>query len=73
MNNKELPHDLIAEKSVLGSMFLSKYALQRSVESLSPEQFFSDANSNIFKVLSDLCDKGTPVVYIQNYFSNYSK
>ena len=59
--NKELPHDLIAEKSVLGSMFLSKYALQRATETLSPEQFYADANSIIFRVLSDFCDKGTPV------------
>ena len=61
MNGKELPHDLIAEKSVLGSMFLSKYALQRAVETLSPEHFFASANSNIFKVLSDLCEKGTAI------------
>lgn len=61
MNGKELPHDLNAEQSVLGAMFLSKYALQRAVESLSEEQFYSDANAKIFKILSDLCDKGTPI------------
>lgn len=44
MNTKELPHDLNAEQSVLGSMFLSKYALQRAVESLTPNQFYSEAN-----------------------------
>ena len=61
MNGKELPHDLNAEKSVLGSMFLSKYALQRAVETLSSEQFYADANSIIFRVLSDFCEKGTPI------------
>lgn len=61
MNGKELPHDLIAEKSVLGAMFLSKYALQRAVETLSSEQFYADANGKIFKVLADFCDKGTPI------------
>lgn len=61
MNGKELPHDINAEQSVLGAMFLSKYALQRAVESLSEEQFYSDANGKIFRVLSDLCDKGTPI------------
>ena len=59
--NKELPHDLNAEMSVLGSMFLSKYALQKASESLSEEHFYKDANAKIFKVLSDLCEKGTPV------------
>ena len=47
MNGKEMPHDLTAEKSVLGAMFLSKYALQRAVETLSGEQFYSDENSKI--------------------------
>ena len=61
MNTKELPHDLNAEQSVLGSMFLSKYALQRAVESLTPNQFYSEANGKIFKVLSDLCEKGTAI------------
>lgn len=61
MTGKELPHDLNAEKSVLGSMFLSKYALQRATETLSSDQFYADANSIIFRVLSDLCDKGTPI------------
>ena len=59
--NRELPHDLNAEMSVLGSMFLSKYALQKSSESLSEEHFYKEANGKIFKVLSDLCGKGTPV------------
>ena len=61
MNNKELPHDLNAEKSVLGSMFISKYALQRGVENLNINQFYSTANGIIFKVLSDFCEKGTPI------------
>lgn len=61
MTGKELPHDLNAEKSVLGSMFLSKYALQRATETLSSDQFYVEANSIIFRVLSDFCDKGTPI------------
>ena len=61
MNGKELPHDLNAEKSVLGAMFLSKYALQRAVETLSSDQFYADANGIIFRLLSDFCDKGTPI------------
>lgn len=61
MIGKELPHDLNAEKSVLGSMFLSKYALQRAVETLSSDQFYADANGIIFRVLSDFCDKGKPI------------
>lgn len=59
--NKELPHDLNAEMSVLGSMFLSKYALQKASESLAEEHFYKEANGKIFSVLSDLCEKSVPV------------
>lgn len=58
---KELPHDLNAEQSVLGAMFLSKYALQRAVETLSQEQFYSDANGKIFACLASLSNNGTPI------------
>lgn len=61
MNGRELPHDLNAEQSVLGSMFLSKYALERAVETLSEEHFYLEANGKIFSCLVDLCNKGTPV------------
>lgn len=61
MNGRELPHDLNAEQSVLGSMFLSKYALERAVETLSEDHFFERKNGIIFSCLSDLCNKGTPI------------
>lgn len=59
--NKELPHDLNAEMAVLGSMFMSKYALQKASESLSKEHFYKEANGIIFNVLCDLCERGVPV------------
>ena len=37
---RTLPNNLEAEESVLGACFLSKYALQKAVESLSPESFY---------------------------------
>ncbi len=40
MQEKILPHNIDAEKSVLGSMFLSKYALQKCVESLTSDLFY---------------------------------
>ena len=32
---KQVPHDLIAEQSVLGAMFLSKYAIEKATETLT--------------------------------------
>lgn len=50
-----------AERSVLGSMFLSRYALQKGAEILSQDLFSLDAHSKIFTVLSDLLEKNVPV------------
>ena len=51
MNEKVLPHNIDAEKSVLGSMFLSKYALQKSLEALNKELFYLDSHSKIFETI----------------------
>lgn len=59
--NKNLPHNTEAEQSVLGAMFLTKYALQKAIESLDQEQFYLDAHSKIFNVISDLTNKKTPI------------
>ena len=47
MINKEIPHNLEAEQSVLGAMFLSKYALQKAADALTKDAFYSNANSEI--------------------------
>ncbi len=61
MAERVMPHNLDAEQSVLGSMFLSKYALQKGVESLNKDLFYLDAHAKIFTVLSDLLEKNVPV------------
>lgn len=61
MAEKVLPHNLDAEKSVLGSMFLTKYALQKSMETLSNDSFFLDANGKIFDTISHLAESGVPI------------
>ena len=61
MINKEIPHNLDAEQSVLGAMFLSKYALQKAADALTKEAFFSNANSEIFLCLTEMADKKIPI------------
>lgn len=56
-----MPHNLEAEQSVLGSMFISKYALQACAERLEKDLFYSDANGKIFEVMHDLLEKGSAV------------
>ena len=57
MSEKILPHNVDAEKSALGSMFLSKYALQKAIESLSKELFYLEANGIIFDAIKKLREK----------------
>lgn len=63
MNGKTLPHNLESEQAVLGSMFISKYALQKCVESLTSDLFFLDAHSKIFTVVAELAEAGTVIDY----------
>ncbi len=58
---RTLPSNLEAEESVLGACFLSKYALQKATESLSPESFYDEKNSKIFSAIIDLMEEGTPL------------
>lgn len=59
--DKTMPHNIEAEQSVLGAMFLSKYALQKCLENLSPEVFYSDANAKIFSAISGLSEAGSAI------------
>ena len=61
MPTRSLPNNLEAEESVLGSCFLSKYALQKAAETLTPESFYSDRNAKIFAAMIALQDEATPI------------
>ena len=58
---KTLPNNLEAEQSVLGSCFLSKYALERACEELTEDSFYSEKNAKIFSSLQSLLESKTPV------------
>ena len=58
---KTLPNNLEAEESVLGACFLSKYALQKASENLTPESFYSEKNSKIFSTLVELMEEQVPL------------
>ena len=61
MKERAIPSNLEAEKSVIGAMFLSKYAIQRSVESLNKDMLYSNAHAKIFEVICDLFEKSIPI------------
>lgn len=61
MQEKMIPHSIEAEQSVLGSMFLSKYACEKAVDSLNPSLFYVDSHAKIFEVLADLKDQNRAI------------
>lgn len=58
---KSLPNDTFAEQSVIGAMFLSKYALSKACENLTSDVFFLNSHAKIFTVLKDLADRKVPI------------
>ena len=52
--NREVPHNIDAEQSVLGSMFLTKKALQKALELLNGSEFYLDNHTKIFECIKDL-------------------
>ena len=61
MDKRNVPYSLEAEQSVLGSAFLSKYALQKICDELTREDFYLDSHAKIYDVLEELNEEGTPV------------
>lgn len=61
MNNKGLPHNLEAEKSLLGSVFWSQNSLQKACEEVEKEYFYLDSNSKIFEIIKNLYEDKKPV------------
>lgn len=56
MKERVIPHSIEAEQAVLGSMFLTKYALQKSIESLNENLFYLDSHNKLFVVIRDLSE-----------------
>ena len=61
MQEKIIPHSIEAEQAVLGSMFLTKYALQKAIESLTESLFYLDSHKKIFVVIRDLAENNKPI------------
>ena len=61
MNNTGLPHNIEAERSLIGSAFWSYGALQKVCEEVTSEVFYLDSHSKIFEVISSLYQDKKPV------------
>jgi replicative DNA helicase len=60
-NVKVPPHNLEAEKSVLGSVMIEKNAFVKIADMIDPEDFYYDTHATIYKVMQDLFAKRSPL------------
>lgn len=59
--NRDIPKNIDAEQSVIGSMFLTKKAMQKVLENLNEDMFYLDSHKKIFACISQLDSKGKSV------------
>lgn len=58
---KILPHDLVAEQSVLGAVFIAPDTIISLADELVPDDFYKPANKIVFKTMLSLLEKGEPI------------
>lgn len=61
MNNNGLPHNIEAEKALIGSAFWSYNSLQKVCEEVTKEVFYLDSHSRIFEVIQKLYEEKKPI------------
>ena len=59
--NRVQPNDTLAEQAVLGSMLVSKDAVQAAVEVLKPEDFYREDNKEIYAAMMDIYSVGREI------------
>jgi replicative DNA helicase len=61
MSDRTLPHNLEAEKSVLGAILINNQAFNQAAEVIDSSDFFRDAHRRIFDKMIHLTDRNEPV------------
>lgn len=55
------PHDLVAEQSVLGAVFIAPDTIISLADELVPDDFYKPANKIVFKTMLSLLEKDEPI------------
>ena len=58
---RQIPNDIVAEQSVLGSMMLSQLAIEKACETLYSKSFYLEKHQIIFQSIVDLHEKKVPI------------
>src|SRR5215831_7802873 len=61
MSDRTLPHNLDAEKSVLGAILINNTVFNQAAEVIDAQDFFRDAHRRLFEKMVALTDKSEPV------------
>ncbi|MCK9223878.1 MAG: replicative DNA helicase [Candidatus Muirbacterium halophilum] len=69
---KEIPHSIDSEKAVLGSILLDNRNIRLISDKLNKEDFYSNANSIIFKTMLEIDSHGDSIepLILKEYLSN---
>jgi len=59
--DRDVPHSIEAERSVLGAILVENSAINRAQEILKEEDFYRDQHRKIFKVMNVLSDRTTAI------------
>ena len=59
--DRALPHNLEAERSVLGAILINNHAFNQAAEVIDAQDFFRDAHRRIFEKMITLTDRSDPV------------
>jgi replicative DNA helicase len=58
---RTLPHDVEAERAVLGSILLSNEAIYTAIEQIDAEDFYRPQHQRVFRVMQELAKRSEPV------------
>lgn len=59
--NREMPHNIEAERAVIGALMVNASAVNIVAENLKPEDFYFENNREIYKSALELFDEGSPI------------
>ena len=59
--DRTLPHNLEAEKCVLGAILINNHAFNQAAEVIDAQDFFRDAHRRIFEKMVGLTDRSQPI------------
>jgi replicative DNA helicase len=62
--DRTLPHNLEAERSVLGAVLIHNDAFNQAAEVLNPRDFYRDAHRRIFEKMIQLSERGNAIDFV---------